>query len=152
MFLLFTPPTTVRVPRRVATVNHTRPFFPPTQIKTEKSGRPCETRYLPILPKGSTSQNGYTDFEMGSAFYYFIEGPATIPNHIDGSRNQVEVTKFTWFLNQESNFQCYSVPVNFITWYVNPYLVNRNHQGIPGIKSGIKPRFCMISNHVDQNW
>ena len=51
--------------------------------------------------------------------------PTTIPNHVDGSM-------------QESN------DYHMIC---NPYLVNKNQKGI----AGIKLRFCMIPNHVDEN-
>ena len=72
-----------------------------------------------------------------------LEGPTTILFHVDGSRNQVEsLVKSRRFWNQEF---LTIIPINFLynisIWYVNPYLVNRNQQGITGIILGIKPRF-----------
>ena len=47
---------------------------------------------------------------MGLIYVTYIpcEGPATIPNHVDDSRNQVEsLAKSLQFWNQESEFHYY---------------------------------------------
>ena len=57
----------------------------------------------------------------------YFEGSATIPNHVDGSRNHWESTNHKF-----------------------PYLINRNHKN-RFWNLGIKQRFQKILNHIDEN-
>ena len=60
------------------------------------------------------------------------QGPTTIPNHVDGSRNQVEVTSKFW--NQESNFRYYSckfqcTPIKYYHMICKPLFGKQESEG-----------------------
>ena len=77
----------------------------------------------------------------------FNLGYATIPNHINGSRNYLESLPESE--NQVEIFELWIIISTFILamWCTSPDLVNRNHKNQFG-NLGIKPR---IQNHVDKN-
>ena len=87
----------------------------------------------------------------------FIPGdPATIPNHVDGSRNQIDSLLESG--NQvkilESGITILRLFCIFrilrITWYTNPCLVNRNYKN-QFRNLGIKPGIQRFYNHVGEN-